>query len=66
MDRNEIEYNKYKQEKETERLLKRRDRERYLEELSELESEEASYWSKISGSAFSIVLELAIYYGFNI
>jgi hypothetical protein len=42
MDRNEIEYNEYKKEKETERLLKRRERERYSEELSELEHSLAS------------------------
>lgn len=34
-------------ERETERVLKRRDKERLLEELAELESEEASCWSKI-------------------
>ncbi len=43
MDRNDLEYNKYANEKETERILRRRDREKYLEELNELEREEASY-----------------------
>jgi len=43
MDKSEFEYNKHTNEKETERILKRRDREKYLEELVELESEEASY-----------------------
>lgn len=69
MDRNEIEYNEYKQEKETERLLKRRERERYSEELSELEHSLASarngiFWAAVNLLVIEPIITFATWWYF--